>query len=128
MKDHQTRSRIKPGTKVRVAVKVNGKYKEELYEGIVQNILTNSSTHHRGIKVRLTDGTVGRIQKIITEESIPKEVMAAVDAQVNAEFPIKTEDRVRAVTRLHAMEERKKELLLQQGYEYQTLFERGYKF
>ncbi|WP_429840666.1 YwbE family protein [Brevibacillus sp. FIR094] len=33
--------------------------------GIVKDILTNSSTHPHGIKVRLTDGQVGRVQEII---------------------------------------------------------------
>jgi uncharacterized repeat protein (TIGR03833 family) len=39
----------------------NGK----LTEGIVKNILTNSLNHPRGIKVRLTNDIVGRVQKII---------------------------------------------------------------
>lgn len=29
--------------------------------GIVKDLLTNSSTHPHGIKVRLTDGQVGRV-------------------------------------------------------------------
>jgi len=33
--------------------------------GIVKDILTNSSTHPHGIKVRLTDGQVGRVQEIV---------------------------------------------------------------
>ncbi|GEC93396.1 YwbE family protein [Brevibacillus brevis] len=33
--------------------------------GIVKDILTNSSIHPHGIKVRLTDGQVGRVQEII---------------------------------------------------------------
>ena len=33
--------------------------------GIVKDILTNSSTHPHGIKVRLTNGLVGRVQEII---------------------------------------------------------------
>jgi uncharacterized repeat protein (TIGR03833 family) len=36
-----------------------------LTEGIVKDILTNSFTHPHGIKVRLTDGKVGRVQSII---------------------------------------------------------------
>ncbi len=36
-----------------------------LTEGIVKNILTNSSSHPHGIKVRLTDGKVGRVQSIV---------------------------------------------------------------
>ncbi len=33
--------------------------------GIVKDILTNSPTHPNGIKVRLEDGNVGRVQSII---------------------------------------------------------------
>lgn len=35
-----------------------------LTQGIVQNILTNSPSHPHGIKVRLTSGQVGRVQRI----------------------------------------------------------------
>ena len=34
-------------------------------EGIVKDILTNSAVHPRGIKVRLEDGQVGRVQEIV---------------------------------------------------------------
>ena len=34
-------------------------------EGVVRDILTNSAYHSRGIKVRLTDGKVGRVQQIL---------------------------------------------------------------
>jgi uncharacterized repeat protein (TIGR03833 family) len=37
----------------------------QLTEGTVKDILTNSKTHPHGIKVRLTDGKVGRVQKIL---------------------------------------------------------------
>ncbi len=33
-------------------------------EGIVKGILTNSPTHRHGIKVRLMDGKVGRVQEV----------------------------------------------------------------
>lgn len=36
--------------------------------GIVQDILTNSATHPHGIKVRLKDGQVGRVQEIIRKD------------------------------------------------------------
>lgn len=35
-----------------------------LTQGIVQDILTNSPSHPHGIKVRLTNGQVGRVQRI----------------------------------------------------------------
>ncbi len=39
----------------------------KLTRGTVQDILTKSGTHPHGIKVRLTDGKVGRVQQIISE-------------------------------------------------------------
>ena len=36
----------------------------KLTHGIVAEILTSSVSHPRGIKVRLKDGQVGRVQKI----------------------------------------------------------------
>ncbi|MEM7372781.1 MAG: YwbE family protein [Bacteroidota bacterium] len=36
-------------------------------QGIVKQILTNSSTHPHGIKVRLQSGIVGRVKEIIEE-------------------------------------------------------------
>ena len=37
--------------------------------GIVKDILTSSPTHPHGIKVRLTDGKIGRVQEILAERS-----------------------------------------------------------
>mmetsp|Transcript_22166 Transcript_22166/g.25370 ORF Transcript_22166/g.25370 Transcript_22166/m.25370 type:complete len:844 (+) Transcript_22166:177-2708(+) len=41
-----------------------------LTSGTIAEILTNSSSHHRGIKVRLTDGTVGRISTATTTNGV----------------------------------------------------------
>jgi uncharacterized repeat protein (TIGR03833 family) len=40
----------------------------ELTEGTVQAILTNSSFHPHGIKVKLEDGQVGRVQEIMNDD------------------------------------------------------------
>ena len=37
--------------------------------GIVKDILTSSPMHPHGIKVRLTDGTIGRVQEILDQLS-----------------------------------------------------------
>ena len=37
----------------------------DLTEGYVKNILTNSSFHPHGIKVRLEDGQVGRVKELL---------------------------------------------------------------
>lgn len=58
------RKNVKAGIKVKV-VKKEHQRTGELTEGIVKDILTNSQNHPHGIKVRLVDGTVGRIKEII---------------------------------------------------------------
>jgi uncharacterized repeat protein (TIGR03833 family) len=37
----------------------------KLTRGVVKDLLTNSKFHPRGIKVRLQDGNIGRVQSII---------------------------------------------------------------
>ena len=58
------RKNIVKGTKVMVVQKQH-QGTGELTEGIVKDILTNSSNHPRGIKVRLESGIIGRVQKIL---------------------------------------------------------------
>jgi uncharacterized repeat protein (TIGR03833 family) len=58
------RSEIKPGLRVQIVEKPNQR-SGTLTVGIVADILTNSPTHPHGIKVRLTDGKVGRVQAIV---------------------------------------------------------------
>ena len=62
------RADIKAGTRVQV-VRKQDQRTGRLTEGIVKIILTRSSTHPHGLKVRLTNGIVGRVQKILPEES-----------------------------------------------------------
>ena len=59
----QNRKDIQPGTSVEIVLKADQRT-GKLTKGIVKDILTNSSTHPHGIKVRLTDGQVGRVQVI----------------------------------------------------------------
>lgn len=63
----QKRSNIKPGLKVAIVLKKDQR-SGKLTEGIVKDILTNSATHPHGIKVRLTDGQVGRVKEIFSNE------------------------------------------------------------
>lgn len=57
------RSDIYPGLLVDIVLKKDQRT-GKLTRGIVKNILTNKSNHSRGIKVRLENGQVGRVQKI----------------------------------------------------------------
>lgn len=58
------RSDIKPGMRVNIVLKEDQK-SGKLTEGIVANLLTSAPKHHRGIKVRLEDGDIGRVQEIL---------------------------------------------------------------
>jgi uncharacterized repeat protein (TIGR03833 family) len=60
----QTRSNIKPGFTVLIILKQD-QSTGKLTKGIVKDILTKSPTHSHGIKVRLMDGQVGRVQEIV---------------------------------------------------------------
>ncbi|MBJ8050917.1 YwbE family protein [Bacillus cereus] len=60
----QKRSNIAPGLEVDIVLKQDQRT-DKLTRGIVKDILTNSPSHPHGIKVRLQDGQVGRVQNII---------------------------------------------------------------
>ncbi len=59
----QNREDVKIGSGVEVILKADQKT-GILTHGIVAEILTKSSFHPHGIKVRLEDGQVGRVQNI----------------------------------------------------------------
>ncbi len=58
------RSEIQAGMLVQVIEKYN-QPSGKLSEGMVARILTSSPSHPHGIKVKLTDGRVGRVQAIL---------------------------------------------------------------
>ena len=58
------RANIKPGQRVAIVQKQDQR-SGALTEGVVKDILTNASTHPHGIKVRLDNGIVGRVKKIL---------------------------------------------------------------
>jgi uncharacterized repeat protein (TIGR03833 family) len=59
----QNRKDISPGASVRIVLKADQRT-GKLTSGTVKDILTNSAFHPHGIKVRLTDGQVGRVKEI----------------------------------------------------------------
>ena len=59
----QVRANVKAGLDVDIVLKKD-QPTGKLTHGKVKDILTSDSQHHRGIKVRLEDGQVGRVQKI----------------------------------------------------------------
>ena len=60
----QNRRDIKLGQTVDIILKQN-QHSGKLTRGIISEILTNSAHHPHGIKVRLQNGQVGRVRKII---------------------------------------------------------------
>lgn len=60
------RADIKPGMTVLIVLKKD-QPTGKLTKGIVKDVLTKSSTHPHGIKVRLRGGQVGRVKEILEE-------------------------------------------------------------
>jgi len=69
----QLRSEIHRGLAVAIILKKDQK-SGRLTFGVVQDILTSATRHTRGIKVRLTDGQVGRVQGLASEGPAPAAV------------------------------------------------------
>ncbi|AXX93181.1 hypothetical protein CPU12_05440 [Malaciobacter molluscorum LMG 25693] len=62
--DNKKRFDIKQGQIVNIVLKKDQR-SGKLTKGVVKDILTNSAFHPHGIKVRLQDGQVGRVQEIL---------------------------------------------------------------
>ncbi len=61
--DGTKREDIKPGLRVSIVLKADQR-SGKLTEGVVKDLLTSSSTHPHGIKVRLVSGQIGRVKAI----------------------------------------------------------------
>ncbi|WP_252311356.1 YwbE family protein [Sinobaca sp. H24] len=64
MANGQSRKDITPGIEVDIVLKQDQRTGKTT-NGIVKDILTKSPQHPHGIKVRLEDGSVGRVKNII---------------------------------------------------------------
>ena len=62
--ESQYRKNLKQGVKVAIVLKKDQR-SGKISIGIIDKLLTNKPKHTRGIKVRLKDGRVGRVQKIL---------------------------------------------------------------
>jgi len=65
--DHRFRVNLAAGHHVAIVKKKDQK-SGVLTKGYIQDILTKKPYHSRGLKVRLSDGTIGRVQKIIKKK------------------------------------------------------------
>ena len=64
--DGQQRSDIRPGMRVEIILKKDQRTGKRTI-GIVRDILTSAAFHSRGIKVRLDDGRIGRVQSVLSD-------------------------------------------------------------
>jgi uncharacterized repeat protein (TIGR03833 family) len=72
------RNQISPGTQVNIVLKVD-QPSGKLTTGSVQDLLTRGD-HPRGVKVRLTNGHIGRVQSLSTQspgEGMPSSTIAS---------------------------------------------------
>jgi uncharacterized repeat protein (TIGR03833 family) len=60
----KNRADVRPGMRVDIVLKQDQRT-GALTRGTVKDLLTNSAFHPHGIKVRLMDGQVGRVQAIL---------------------------------------------------------------
>jgi uncharacterized repeat protein (TIGR03833 family) len=67
----QNRKDIRPGLKVEIVLKKDQRSGRRTI-GIVKDILTSSAFHPHGIKVRLEDGQIGRVQAVLAGEPAVK--------------------------------------------------------
>ena len=67
VRDSRQRTSIQSGFIVDIIQKQDQRSNKKT-RGVVQEVLTNSSFHPHGIKVRLKDGTVGRVTDVIGTE------------------------------------------------------------
>jgi uncharacterized repeat protein (TIGR03833 family) len=65
--DGKNRKNIKTGSEVYIVLKKDQRTGKRT-KGIVKDLLTKKSSHPHGIKVRLQDGQVGRVQEVIQKE------------------------------------------------------------
>lgn len=63
----QQRKDVRPGQWVEIILKKDQRSGRRT-RGVVKDILTSSAYHSRGIKVRLEDGQIGRVQAILANE------------------------------------------------------------
>ncbi len=62
----QNRKDVTPGTVVHIVLKKDQRTGVKT-RGVVKDLLTNSAFHPHGIKVRLTDGQIGRVCEILSK-------------------------------------------------------------
>ncbi len=63
----QNRKDIRAGQRVEIVLKKDQRTGNRTV-GVVKDVLTSAAYHSRGIKVRLDDGRIGRVQEILPDQ------------------------------------------------------------
>jgi uncharacterized repeat protein (TIGR03833 family) len=87
-------SQVVPGASVSIVLKADQPTGREV-QGLVQNVLT-SGNHPRGIKVRLSDGRIGRVQRMHTGDIPPQGASSAPTAASRNTRPPRERDNRRS--------------------------------
>ena len=66
--NRQQRKNIQSGVWVEIVLKKDQRSGRRTV-GVVKDILTSSAQHPHGIKVRLEDGQIGRVQTVLSDEA-----------------------------------------------------------
>ncbi|KAH9908466.1 hypothetical protein F4778DRAFT_348853 [Xylariomycetidae sp. FL2044] len=82
-------SEVVPGAVVNIVLKADQRTGREV-RGTIRDVLTRGD-HHRGIKVRLTDGRIGRVQSMAARSTAPShplpETSSSTDAATASQDP-----------------------------------------
>jgi uncharacterized repeat protein (TIGR03833 family) len=65
--DGRQRSDVQPGMRVEIILKKDQRTGKRT-TGVIKDILTSAAYHPRGIKVRMDDGQIGRVQGVFRDE------------------------------------------------------------
>jgi uncharacterized repeat protein (TIGR03833 family) len=65
--DGRQRNDVRPGMRVEIILKKDQRTGKRTI-GVVKDILTSAAYHPRGIKVRMDDGQIGRVQRAFGDE------------------------------------------------------------
>ena len=86
-----SRAQVTSGLSVSIVLKADQSTGREV-QGVVQDVLT-SGDHPRGIKVRLTDGRIGRVQRMVTNSDEARSgemhIVSNAAAQADASRPMR---------------------------------------
>lgn len=76
--DGTKRRHLRVGQRVNIVLKKDQR-SGTLTEGVISRFLTKSKFHPRGIKVKLKDGQVGRVQEILDPVEEPEDVWSLIN-------------------------------------------------